>query len=295
MRRLAPVTGTDGRHRLHLWRCGDPYFDDRRDRLGEWTCGRFSHWPNPPSGVRHLDLRSPLPFEDGVFHAAAVTRVIEHLAPEAAAGFTRELARVLRPGAVLRISFPDLEDLARSYLASIAAAAADPCEANLLRRDWREAELFDPLVRRRTGGRMRELMVEGRFDESDLEARFGDVWEIFAGTPALDRPPPTALRQWLGLLRSPKRWAGFLASPREAAAAMRARRTVDPRETFESHEWMWDRESATALLEQAGFRSVRPMAWNESAIEGWSRYDLDRSRSGDRHWEPAAILECERG
>ena len=125
-------------------------------------------------------------------------------------------------------------------------------------------------------------------------AAFGDVFEIFAGTPAIDRPPPTALRQWLGVLRSPRRLLRCLASPRRTAAELRARRTVDPRETFESHEWMWDAESAGDLLRGAGFREVRRASWDTSAIEGWDRFDLDRSHTQDRAWEPATILEAVR-
>lgn len=294
MRRLEPVAGRDGRRRLHVWRCGDPYFAERAERLREWTCVRFSHWPSSPPGVHHLDLRQPLPFADGVFDDAFVQRVIEHLSPEDAAGFLRELARVLLPGAVLRLSFPDLEEIARAYLAALDAALRDPSDANLVRHEWRSAELFDPLVRTRSGGRMRELILDRRFELDDLRERFGDVFEIFAGTPAIDRPPPTALRQWLGAIRSPRRLLRMLAGPRRFARDLRARRTVDPRETFESHEWMWDSESARKLLEDAGFGEVRAASWDASAIAGWERFDLDRSRSGVGPWEPATILEAVR-
>lgn len=295
MTRLDPVVGQDGRRRLHLWRCGDPYFAERADRLREWTCVRFSHWPTAPAGVHHLDLRQALPFADGDFDAACVQRVIEHLDPEAAARFADELARVLLPGAVLRLSFPDLEEIGRAYLAAYEDAVADPSEANLVRHEWRNAELFDPMVRTRSGGRMRELMLERRFDRDDLATRFGDVFEVFAGTPAIDRPPPTALRQWIALLRSPGRLLRCLANPRRTAAELKARRTVDPRETFECNEWMWDTESAGDLLRAAGFKHIRRASWDRSAIEGWDRFDLDRSRQGDRSWEPATILEAVRG
>lgn len=295
MRRIDPVVGRDGRRRLHLWRCGDPYFAERAERLREWTCVRFSHWPTAPTGVRHLDLRQSLPFVDSAFEAAHVQRVVEHLDPERASRFARELARVLVPGAVLRLSFPDLEEISRACLEAWEAAVADPSEANLLRHEWRIAELVDPMVRTKSGGRMRELMLERRFDRDDLTRRFGDVFEIFAGTPAIDRPPPNALRQWIGVLRSPRRLLRCLAHPRRTAAELKARRTVDPRETFESHEWMWDPDSAGELLRAAGFEDVRRASWDRSAIEGWDRFDLDRSRQGDRAWEPATILEAVRG
>lgn len=294
MRRIAPVVGADGARRLHVWRCGDPYFAERAGRLREWTCVRFSHWHAAPAGVHHLDLRRPLPIAEGVFDAAFLQRVIEHLSPESAAAFAREVARTMRPGATLRISFPDLEELARACLETLDRAAADPSDRNLLRHEWRFAELFDPLVRRRSGGRMRELVLEGPMDREDMLERFGDAFETFAGTPAIDRPPPSPLRQWLGVLRSPRRLLRCLADPRRTAAELAARRTVDPRETFESHEWMWDVESATDLLRDAGFAEVRRATWDRSSIEGWERFDLDRNRAGNGVWEPATFLEAVR-
>lgn len=291
---LEPRVGDDGLRRLQLWRCGDPYFGERADRLREWTCVRFSHWPKAPSGVHHLDLRRPLPFADGVFDAAHLQRVFEHLSPEDAPRLAGEVARVSRSGAVVRVAFPDLEEMARSCLETLEAAIADPTERNLVRHEWRFAELFDPLVRTRSGGRMRELVLEGRFDEEDLVDRFGDVFETFAGTPAIDRPPPTPLRQWLGVLRSPKRLVRCLAAPLRTAEELRARRTIDPRETFESHEWMWDPESMADLLRDAGFTDIHSASWDRSSIEGWNRFDLDRSRSGEGPWEPATILEAVR-
>lgn len=49
----------------------------------------------------------PLPFPDGVFDAATLIELIEHLAPSAAANLLEEAARVLKPGGKLVVSTPN--------------------------------------------------------------------------------------------------------------------------------------------------------------------------------------------
>ena len=64
----------------------------------------------------YLDLRNPLPFEDASVDAVFHEHLIEHLPYAAALGFTRECARVLKPGGVLRMAMPDFRRYAESYL-----------------------------------------------------------------------------------------------------------------------------------------------------------------------------------
>ena len=65
--------------------------------------------------LHYLDLTQPLPYPDGSFEAAFGSHVLEHLTPDEAAGVLRELHRVLRPGGIVRISVPDLDQVIASY------------------------------------------------------------------------------------------------------------------------------------------------------------------------------------
>src|SRR5690606_26881185 len=95
---------------LNLWRDGAEYHRQKGERLREWTNVRFVAGPKRPlEGVLHMDLsREPFRFPDASFDAANCYHILEHLTPEEGERFIREVYRVLKPGAVYRVSVPDL-------------------------------------------------------------------------------------------------------------------------------------------------------------------------------------------
>jgi SAM-dependent methyltransferase len=127
---------------------------------------RLARWPRLASGLhrvgivsefryerlRHLDpqvvcwnLKRGIPFPDGTFDVVYHSHVLEHLDREDAPGFLRECRRVLRPGGILRVVVPDLEQLARRYVGVVdrlpdGASAAEHAAA--------VDEIFDQMVRR---------------------------------------------------------------------------------------------------------------------------------------------------
>jgi SAM-dependent methyltransferase len=71
------------------------------------------------------DLRKGIPFEDGEFDVVYHSHFLEHIDREAAPVFLRECYRVTRPGGRIRVVVPDLEVLARNYVAVLDRNAAD--------------------------------------------------------------------------------------------------------------------------------------------------------------------------
>src|SRR5262245_1221859 len=71
--------------------------------------------PQHPSILQH-DVTLPLPFPAEGFDAVYHAHVLEHLPRERARFCLSECARVLRPGGILRVVVPDLEQIARLYL-----------------------------------------------------------------------------------------------------------------------------------------------------------------------------------
>lgn len=70
-------------------------------------------------GERHfaqLDACQPLPFEAGAVDWVYAEHLIEHIPPDAAIDWLREVRRVLVPGGVLRLTTPDLRRYVESYL-----------------------------------------------------------------------------------------------------------------------------------------------------------------------------------
>jgi SAM-dependent methyltransferase len=66
---------------------------------------RLSGWLNCDLDV---DIRRPLPFADGAVSFAFAEHVIEHVQHLQAVAFLGEVLRILKPGGVLRIAFPDV-------------------------------------------------------------------------------------------------------------------------------------------------------------------------------------------
>lgn len=61
------------------------------------------------------DLRNPLPFNDGSIDFIFNEHFIEHLTVEEAQKSIKDFMRVLKPGGVMRIAMPDLEDVIELY------------------------------------------------------------------------------------------------------------------------------------------------------------------------------------
>ena len=86
-------------------------------------CGQRFHadWVNvdlvpADSSVRACDISKGLPFDDGQFDAVYHSHVLEHLDPAAGRALLAECLRVLKPGGVVRIVVPDLEQIATCLL-----------------------------------------------------------------------------------------------------------------------------------------------------------------------------------
>jgi predicted SAM-dependent methyltransferase len=62
------------------------------------------------------DARHPFPFRDERFNWIFAEHFIEHLKPQQALPWLREMRRLLRPGGVMRLSTPDLERYVNGYI-----------------------------------------------------------------------------------------------------------------------------------------------------------------------------------
>jgi SAM-dependent methyltransferase len=237
-------------------------------------CGGRRHpaWTNVdlvPAGpdVIAADLRRPLPFAAGSFRAVYAAHVLEHLEPVEARRLAAEIHRLLEPGGIVRIVVPDLEGIARAYLASLerAAVAAEP--EHRWEHRWMTVELLDQLVRTTPGGLMRRWWSCDPVPARRLiEERLGH--EAAAGIAAAaaarrtdDQPPldPGAI---------------FTGPPASARAALRYA------SRGERHRWMYDRVSLADLLGEARFADVATSDATGSRIPGFAVACLDADDRG---------------
>lgn len=65
--------------------------------------------------VHYLDVRKRFPYSDNTFHFVYTSHLLEHLLPAEAEFCVSEIYRVLKPGGIVRIAVPDLDQVIASY------------------------------------------------------------------------------------------------------------------------------------------------------------------------------------
>ena len=233
--------------------CGLRYHDD-------WTNVDF--YAAAPE-VRSHNLLRGIPYPDASFDAVYHSHVLEHFSKPDGEKLLRECHRVLRPGGILRVVVPDLEQIARNYVAALDRAAAGESGAHA-DHEWMVIELCDQMVRTESGGEMvkylrrpelnNEAFVYGRHG---YESR-GIRENYLHHRDAYDRVD----QGWKGRLVSAL--SGFPTVQRYLLGRFRLRGEI--------HQWMYDRVSLTSLCEKIGFRDCTVQTARTSRIPEWEHY-----------------------
>lgn len=261
-------------------------------RLLNVGCGRCYHndWTNidlvaSGPGVRQYDLRRGIPCDDSSFDAVYHSHVLEHITPEGATPMLAECFRVLRPGGVIRVVVPNLEQIARVYLDSISEAESgtDVATAN---HHWMTLEMIDQLTRDHSGGKMGPAMRDAnRINAEFIQHRIGGE---------MDPHPHAKVRkttsQRLAKAFGRARHFAAMAACRLIAgkSGREAFREGSFRQSGEVHRWMYDRVSLANILHQVGFTNATVMTADESKIDDFNRYQLDHV--GGRTRKPDSLF-----
>ncbi|HWF93152.1 MAG TPA: methyltransferase domain-containing protein [Terriglobales bacterium] len=95
--------------------------------------------PAWPKNVHRYNVLKGLPFSDGTVDFIYSSHTFEHFTFDQSLALTQECFRALKPGGVLRIVVPDLNQLVRSYLADPAPMASHKFIEHLsLSHTWRD-------------------------------------------------------------------------------------------------------------------------------------------------------------
>lgn len=96
------------------------YLDRERSTRLHVGCGavKLEGWVNAdidPRAQLIINLRRRLPFPENALDRIYSEHVLEHVSAEDGVAFLREAYRTLKPGGVMRVAMPDLDDLIDGY------------------------------------------------------------------------------------------------------------------------------------------------------------------------------------
>jgi len=269
-------------------------------------CGRHVHegWINidlasSEPGVLVHDLSNGIPLPEQSCTIVYHSHVLEHLDRAKAHGLLRECYRVLKPGGILRIAVPDLEQICRVYLAKLEqAVGGKPGAANDY--EWMMLELFDQTVREQSGGNMAAyLRVVPLENEQFVLERIGEegksLISAFRDPVPRTRPTRTPSALWGAAVRRIRRHlVQSLVRVFGGSAAAAAYRSGSFRMSGEIHRWMYDRYSLAQLMASAGFVDVRQVSARSSRIPDWVDANLDVLPDGTIRKPDSLFMEAQK-
>jgi predicted SAM-dependent methyltransferase len=256
---------------------------DKRLNIG---CGRHYHpaWVNldlqsdDPNVICH-NVTHGIPFSDSHFDNVYHSHILEHLDPERGQELIGECFRVLKPGGIMRVVVPDLEEIAQLYLAMHDQAweGNDLAQVNY---HWMKMELLDQMVRSQSGGLMGPYMAEVQEDKAEfVQSRIGSEYHLCRAPDVDPRDEQLTLSVWESVCSSLR---GIKASLARKVVRMLMGESAEQafeeslfRGQGEVHRWMYDRYSLRELCLKEGFVDFQVSTAFESQIEGYNEFQLD--------------------
>ncbi|TVT58080.1 MAG: methyltransferase domain-containing protein [Sedimenticola thiotaurini] len=237
--------------------------------VGNWTNVDFQ---SPIEGVIEMNILKEMDFPEATFDVVYSAQFIEHLTLNEGEKVLKDVARVMKPGGVIRLVTPDLEELSRTYLALLDQLKAASSVEIANRYDWVRLELFDQIVRDHSGGET--LMFLAACDDATkryIVDRIGYTATTFFAPQELPQRKLTFAHLLRKVKRIPRKLR-LLAGDFFASDSMRIGRF---RRSGEVHRYMHDIYSLTRLLQKAGFHTIVRVDAHNSTIQNWEKYGLD--------------------
>lgn len=222
--------------------------------------------------VKKVDILKGLPYPDHSFRAVYSSHMLEHLDRNAANSFVREVFRILKRNGIFRVLVPDLEPMARLYLEKLEELKKGNSSAEQ-DYDWIKLEMFDQMVRQKSGGHMWNFLMNKGIENRDfIRSRIGLEAEKIWNYQPLSQNKTKQKSPFPGRKLKLVKWlvkqilgTNYLQYFEEGIF----------RNSGEIHRWMYDSFSLSRLLKQAGFEKTAVCQADQSMIPNFALYGLE--------------------
>lgn len=253
-------------------------------------CGRHFHpkWVNVDfaqtgQGVIAHNLLRGIPFPDSQFEAVYHSHVLEHFSKTDGQKFLQECFRVLKPGGILRVAIPDLEQLARHYLCFLQKGLEAPHDKlNRANYDWIMLEMYDQTVRNKGGGQMGAYLFQDEIaNENFVYERIGMEGKALRQKyfDIKEKPNQAKRKRKQKLLYRIARKVAFILLNKLYKSEIHSAEDYFNLGKFrlsgEIHQWMYDKYSLAFLLRQVGFAETKVVDATTSGVKNWEAFQLD--------------------
>lgn len=243
------------------------HFSDKN----EWTNIDFT---STHPKVIEYNLLKGIPLNDNDYDLVYHSHVLEHFSESDGRKLIEECYRVLKPGGILRVVVPDLEQIALNYLKYLNLAWENrQDEIFNLNYQWMLIEMYDQSVRNFSGGKMLSFLYQEKLKNEDFVfKRIGEEGRVIRSNFLshsknqsqnnfrLKKIVIVLLNHILKLFRSFKNREKLIGEFRLGG---------------EIHQWMYDRHSLRNLLTEIGFENFQIVSAFQSKNITWSNYNLD--------------------
>ena len=254
--------------------CGSVFVDDNK-----WTNLDYN---SSTKAVKESDLLKHLPFSEETAQLIYASHFFEHIPYAKVNGFLREIFRILKPGGVVRLVLPDLEEMASSYLTF--RKKGDHEKANFL-----ILEIIDQCVRNTNGGELVRFYQKIKNNKNKYKHMIDFIHERNGEELKTDYLQKRNINDFFSLKltkifsifyhRIKRYWtrAVLLALPFTFRT-----QNVSLSGIGERHQWVWDFYTLKQRLEASGFTNVTKVSATTSAIKDFPFFPLDVDNQGRR-------------
>jgi predicted SAM-dependent methyltransferase len=246
-------------------------------------CGNKYHkdWVNidmvsSSKDIVAVNILKGLPFPDNSFDIIYHSQVLEHIPKENSGKFMNECFRVLKPGGIIRVVVPDLENIVDEYKRLLKMNAENPNELSEANYDWILLEMYDQTVRNHKGGLMAEYLRQPTLvNEKYVIDRIGYIGRSIRESFLKGNSSSENIKRAFSSVASFKFAIKYVLNSILDKFRSRKSRIGSFRLGGEIHMWMYDRFSLSRLLKNSGFVNISIKNPFVSEIPNWNSYELD--------------------